>query len=255
MCTMGLESVWFRSHWALMRISGPSHPKAKFVSFFRLSLAVINHMCVNIPMPFCCLQPAEDFLRNWRRQIRWDVLLYWSSKYQFPLTVSSLVFISNTSKFVFLHLLFSLHSPRDFFLIVDRSERRARKQNQIHSASSYSRNSFIFCHHLSFSQHLSVRIFIIQPITVFKLKANENNPHDLRLSTLLFTRFSLSLFNWILVSYKIHLAGDFKMTVQTASWCWGVKWPILRWIEWKMLIFCESCSFQSWKKDIKFSNV
>lgn len=87
-----------------------------------------------------------------------------------------------------------------------------------------------------FSQHLSVRIFIIQPITVFKLKANENNPHSWLASFdfAFHAFFSLSLFNWILVSYKIHLAGDFKMSVQTAARCWGVKWPILRWIEWKM---------------------
>jgi hypothetical protein len=41
------------------------------------------------------------------------------------------------------------------------------------------RASLIFCHHLlSLAPSLLLSFFIIQPITVFKLKANENNPHS-----------------------------------------------------------------------------
>lgn len=84
-----------------------------FVFYFRLKL-VINHMCKCRTWAF--YQPADDLLRNWRRLHR--VPLYWSSKYQFPFAVSSKSFSSFLFSFFF--FFFSLlHSPRDFFLIVE----------------------------------------------------------------------------------------------------------------------------------------
>jgi hypothetical protein len=60
------------------------------------------------------------------------------------------------------------------------NERRTRRQNKIHLTSFYPSATVSYFAITSLSpRHLSVWIFfIIQPITVFKLKANENNPHS-----------------------------------------------------------------------------
>lgn len=90
---------------------------------------------------------TTELLRNWRRLQR-VAPLYWSSKYQFPFTV-----------------FFLRRSPSSFSSAFATRLFSQRCRNQIRLTSSSRHRLLLF-------------FYDPQPITVFKSKANENNPHS-----------------------------------------------------------------------------